>query len=53
MPKTHQQWVLLFLATPNLLGIVDSYGIELTYLIRDVRLFERRGSGLLRHGETR
>lgn len=43
MPKTHQQWVLLFLATPNLLGIVDSYGIELTYLMEPPILQYRMG----------
>ncbi|HRD66721.1 MAG TPA: hypothetical protein PKY50_11255 [Candidatus Competibacter sp.] len=32
--KTHQQWTLLFLAPPTLLGVIDSYGIELIHPIR-------------------
>lgn len=35
--KTHQQWTLLFLAPPTLLGVVDSYGIELIHPIRQGR----------------
>jgi hypothetical protein len=35
--KVHQQWTLLFLAPPTLLGIVDSYGIELIHPIREGR----------------
>lgn len=35
--KTHQPWTFLFLAPPTLLGIVDSYGIELIHPIRKGR----------------
>src|SRR5512142_2555034 len=35
--KTHRQWTLRFLAPPTLLGIVDSYGIELLHPIREGR----------------
>lgn len=35
--KVHQQWTLLFLAPPTLLGVVDSYGIELIHPIREGR----------------
>ena len=35
--KTHRQWTLLFLAPPTLLGVVDSYGIELIHPIREGR----------------
>lgn len=35
--KVHPQWTLLFLAPPTLLGIVDSYGIELIHPIREGR----------------
>ncbi|EIC29345.1 MULTISPECIES: hypothetical protein [Methylomicrobium] len=32
--KTHWQWAQLFLAQPRLLGVIDSYGIELIHPIR-------------------
>lgn len=32
--KTHWQWTLRFLAKPSLLGIVDSYGVELIHPVR-------------------
>lgn len=35
--KTHQTWTFHFLATPTLLGIVDSFGIELIHPIREGR----------------
>ena len=35
--KTHRQWTLLFLAPPTLLGVVDSYGIELIHPLREGR----------------
>ncbi|MBK8751634.1 MAG: transposase [Candidatus Competibacteraceae bacterium] len=35
--KTHHLWTHLFLAPPTLLGIVDSYGIELIHPIREGR----------------
>src|SRR5262249_40062628 len=31
----HRQWIDTFLATPSLLGVVDSYGIELLHLLRE------------------
>lgn len=35
--KTHQAWTFRFLARPTLLGIVDSFGIELIHPIREGR----------------
>ena len=35
--KTHRQCTLLFLAPPTLLGVVDSYGIELIHPLREGR----------------
>jgi hypothetical protein len=35
--KTHQRWTYLFLASPTVLGVVDSYGIELLHPIREGR----------------
>jgi hypothetical protein len=35
--KTHWQWAQLFLAQPSLLGIIDSYGVELVHPIRKGR----------------
>jgi hypothetical protein len=35
--KTHQGWAKKFLAKPTLLGVVDSYGIELIHPIREGR----------------
>ena len=35
--KTHQAWTSRFLAQPTLLGIVDSFGIELIHPIREGR----------------
>ncbi|MFO1423132.1 MAG: hypothetical protein U1F70_05690 [Candidatus Competibacteraceae bacterium] len=48
--KTHRQWTLLFLAPPTLLGIVDSYGIELIHPIREGRSpAQIGGKGLSNH----
>lgn len=48
--KTHRQWTLLFLAPPTLLGVVDSYGIELIHPIRQGRSPARIGRrGLSNH----
>src|SRR5262249_30172818 len=33
--KTHQHWADRFLATPTILGVADSYGIELLHPIRE------------------
>ncbi len=35
--ETHQRWALLFLATPTLLGVVDSHGIEPIHPVREGR----------------
>jgi hypothetical protein len=35
--KTHQAWTVKFLAKPTLLGVIDSYGIELIHPIRESR----------------
>ncbi len=35
--KTHQEWARCFLAAPSLLGLADSYGIELTHPRREGR----------------
>ncbi len=35
--KTHRKWATRFLADPTVLGIVDSYGIELIHPIREAR----------------
>ena len=33
--KTHQDWTQVFLAAPTVLGVIDTYGIELIHPIRD------------------
>jgi len=35
--RTHQQWADLFLASPSMLGVIDSYGIELIHPMREGR----------------
>lgn len=35
--KTHWEWAQLFLAEPSLLGIIDSYGVELIHPVRKGR----------------
>jgi len=35
--KTHRDWANLFLADPTILGVIDSYGIELIHPIREGR----------------
>ena len=35
--NTHQHWAKLFLAAPTLLGLVDTYGIELIHPRREGR----------------
>lgn len=48
--KTHRQWTLRFLAPPTLLGVVDSYGIELIHPIREGRSpAQIGGKGLSNH----
>jgi hypothetical protein len=35
--KTHQAWTQAFLATPTVLGVIDTYGIELIHPMREGR----------------
>src|SRR5262249_46439122 len=35
--KTHQAWTKVFLAAPTVLGVIDTYGIELIHPIREGR----------------
>ena len=35
--KTHQDWTRAFLAAPTVLGVIDTYGIELSHPIREGR----------------
>ena len=35
--KTHQAWTAAFLAAPTVLGVIDTYGIELIHPIREGR----------------
>ncbi|HEU0022804.1 MAG TPA: transposase [Dehalococcoidia bacterium] len=35
--KTHQDWTDYFLVSPTLLGVIDSYGIELIHPVREGR----------------
>src|SRR5207245_9946494 len=35
--KTHQDWTQVFLAAPTVLGVIDTYGIELIHPIREGR----------------
>jgi len=35
--KTHRQWTAQFMAEPTVLGVIDSYGIELIHPIREGR----------------
>jgi hypothetical protein len=34
---THQDWTQAFLAAPTVLGVIDTYGIELIHPIREGR----------------
>jgi hypothetical protein len=48
--KTHQDWTDHFLASPTLLGVIDSYGIELIHPIREGRTPHQMGKkGLSNH----
>jgi hypothetical protein len=48
--KTHQDWAKKFLAKPTLLGVVDSYGIELIHPIREGRSPNQMGKkGISNH----
>ena len=33
--KTHQDWTRAFLAVPTVLGVIDTYGIELIHPMRE------------------
>ena len=35
--KTHQDWTQLFLAAPTVLGVIDTYGLELIHPMREGR----------------
>src|SRR5438046_9524806 len=35
--KTHQDWTQAFLAAPTVLGVIDTYGIELIHPMREGR----------------
>ena len=35
--KTHQDWTKAFLASPTVLGVIDTYGIELIHPMREGR----------------
>ena len=40
---THHQWTETFLAAPSVLGVVDSYGIELLHPMREGRSAQQIG----------
>jgi hypothetical protein len=47
---THQDWTMAFLATPTVLGVIDTYGIELIHPMRDGRSPQQIGrKGLSNH----
>ena len=41
--KTHRQWTEQFMAEPTVLGVIDSYGIELIHPSREDRSKRRYG----------
>jgi hypothetical protein len=48
--KTHQDWAQIFLATPTVLGVIDTYGIELIHPMREGRSPQQIGrKGLSNH----
>jgi len=48
--KTHQDWTQIFLATPTVLGVIDTYGIELIHPVREGRSPQQIGrKGLSNH----
>src|SRR5262252_6097669 len=48
--RTHQDWTRVFLASPTVLGVIDTYGIELIHLIREGRSPQQIGRpGLSNH----
>src|SRR6267378_5595332 len=47
---THQDWAQLFLAAPTVLGVIDTYGIELIHPMREGRSPQQMGrKGLSNH----
>jgi hypothetical protein len=48
--KTHQAWTRAFWAAPTVLGVIDTYGIELIHPIREGRSPQQIGrKGLSNH----
>ena len=48
--KTHQDWTRVFLAAPTVLGVIDTYGIELLHPMREGRRPQQIGrKGLSNH----
>jgi hypothetical protein len=48
--KTHQDWTPVFLAAPTVLGVIDTYGIELIHPMREGRSPQQIGrKGLSNH----
>jgi hypothetical protein len=48
--KTHQDWARAFLAAPTVLGVIDTYGIELIHPMREGRSPQQVGrKGLSNH----
>jgi hypothetical protein len=48
--RTHQDWTQVFLASPTVLGVIDTYGLELIYPIRAGRSPQQIGrKGLSNH----
>src|SRR5215471_14536320 len=48
--RTHQDWTQVFLASPTLLGVIDTYGIELIHPTREGRSPQQIGrKGLSNH----
>src|SRR5437016_7526760 len=39
--RTHQDWTQVFLAAPTVLGVIDTYGIELIHPMREGRKIGR------------
>ncbi len=48
--RTHQAWTQVFLAAPTVLGVIDTYGIELIHPMREGRSPQQMGrKGLSNH----
>jgi len=47
--RTHQDWTQVFLATPTVLGVIDTYGIELIHPMREGRSPHQIGRKGLSH----